>query len=238
MTTQGFGLTTWDEQTQKPQQSRQNDTKRLDFVKLEKGNNILRIITAPAKYWFAKYDDGKSPYGRRVRCAFPAVPRNECPTVMAGAKPKKRYYAGVIQRNASGDDEVKIFDMSVVVYEKLQSFNSDPEYGTPDLFDINVRYNPESSTPTDFYSVIPRSKKPLSEADLALINSVGIDFINEQLTHLSTPHSVERVEQSLIKLGWDGTVKVQSISKTETKSEEKDELDTEADYSFENPVAV
>ena len=100
-TTNGFGLTNWDEQNQTSKPQAQDDSTKIDFVRLKEGNNSIRIITAPAKYWFVKFDDGKSQYGRRVNCAYPAVDKNECPTVKAGYKPKKRYLTGVILRDIS-----------------------------------------------------------------------------------------------------------------------------------------
>ena len=233
--TTGFGFTTWDEQNQTSKPQARDDGKRIDFLRLTEGNNTLRIITPPARYWHIKFDDGKAKFGRRVNCSFPSVPKDECPTVKAGYKPKKRYLTGVIQRNASGEDEVKIFDMSVLVYEQLQSFRDDPEYGSPDQFDINVRFNPKASSPGGFYSVIPRGKKPLSEADLELIDSVGKDTLNDNLTRLCTPPSVARVDGLLRKLGWDGTSKVETMSSNDESSLEET---TEKDYSFDKPAAV
>lgn len=238
-TTNGFGLTTWDEQNQtsKPQAPQADNSQKIEFVRLKEGNNSLRIITAPAKYWFVKFEDGKSQYGRRVNCAYPAVPRDECPTVKAGYKPKKRYLTGVIVRNAEGEDEVKLFDMSVLVYEQLQAFKDDPEYGTPDQFDINVRFNPKAASPGGFYTVIPRGKKPLSEEDQALINDVGTDVIGENLTRLCTPPSVERVEGFLKKLGWDGSSKVESASAGGSSDGNLQEA-TPANYTFDKPAAT
>lgn len=240
--TTGFGLTTWDEQNQTSKPQSDSDVKKIDFVRLKEGNNTLRIITPPAKYWFVKFDDGKSQFGRRVNCSYPSVPKEECPTVKAGYKPKKRYLTGVIVRNADGDDEVKLFDMSVMVYEQLQSFKDDPEYGTPDQFDINVRFNPKASSPGGFYSVIPRGRKPLSEVDQDLIKEVGMDVISDNLERLCTPPSVERVEGLLKKLGWDGTSKVQSAASSNSDSNDSNDSDDSEEetaapnYSFDKPA--
>ena len=234
MTETNFGLTSWDEQVQtsKPQ-PKQDDRVKLPFIRLKDGNNVLRIITAPAKYWQIKFQDGKSQFGTRVNCAFPAVDRNECPTVQAGYKPKKRYLAGVIDRSEEGG-AIKIYDMSVLVYEQLQAFKADPEVGVPSGYDINIRYNRGASSPAGFYSVVPRPPKALSEEDQELINSVGSDVIEENLVRLCTPPSVESVTGFLKKLGWDGESKVTAAAPAKAQLEET----SDDDYSFDKPVAA
>ncbi len=233
MTNTSFGLTSWDEQVQtsKPQAKQDNGVK-LDFLRLSEGNNVVRIITAPAKYWQIKFLDGKSQYGKRVNCSFPAVDRNECPTVQAGYKPKKRYLAGVIDRSEEGG-AIKLYDMSVLVYEQLQAFKEDSEYGMPNLYDINIKYNPKASSPGSFYNVVPRPPKPLSAADQELIKSVGLDVVEENLTRLCTPPSVERCRSFLEKLGWDGVSKVQVAAAPDSQLEEA----SDDDYSFDKPAA-
>jgi len=230
--TTNFGLTSWDEQVQTSRPER-DDALRLPFLRLSDGNNVVRIITAPAKYWQVKFLDGKSQYGKRVNCAFPAVDKSECPTVQAGYKPKKRYLAGVIDRSEEGG-AIKLFDMSVLVYEQLQAFKEDPEYGLPNLYDINIRYNPRAASPGGFYNVVPRPPKPLTEADQELITSVTPEVIDENLIRLCTPPTVERCRSFLERLGWDGTSKVEEAApiKTELKATTND------DYSFDKPAAT
>src|SRR5690606_29932527 len=122
-----FGFTTWDENNVTRPQSQLDNVERIPFLRLAKGNNIVRIITAPAVYWQVRFDDGKTPYGVRVNCSEKALDnatKDECPTVRAGYKPKKRYIVGVIDRD---DNQVKLFDMSVLVYEQLQKLKNDAE---------------------------------------------------------------------------------------------------------------
>jgi len=228
----GFGLTSWDEvnQTTKPQQK--DDSVKIPFLRLSEGNNIVRVITAPAKYWQIKFLDGKSKFGKRVNCAFPGVSRDECPTVQAGYKPKKRYLVGVIDRSEDGG-AIKLFDMSVLVYEQLQTLKEDSEYGVPSSYDINIRYNPKAQSPGGFYNVVPRTPKPLSEDDQNLINSVTREVIEENLIRLSTPPSVESCKAFLQKLGWDGVSKVVSLNQSADELQEA----SENDYSFDKTAA-
>ena len=230
--TNNFGLTTWDEENQTTKPQPKADIPKLDFVRLQEGNNTLRIITAPAKYWFINYDDG-SRYGRRVNCSTEALndaTKGNCPTVQAGYKPKKRYFAGVIYRDKEEGDKIGILDMSVMIYEALQNLKEDEEYGMPDSFDINIKKNPEASSPSGYYTVIPRPPKPLSEEDRELISSVGESVITDNLIRLTTPPPVDRVKTYLEKLGWDGSSKAAASSKATV--EETHQETTDADYSF------
>lgn len=235
MATKTFGLTNWDKKHGKPQQQKADDSIKLPFLRLSEGNNILRIVTAPASYWHIRFKDTKSQFGTRVNCSEKVLDdatRNECPTVQAGYKPKERYLVGVIDRSEEGG-AIKIFDMSILVYESLQGFKEDPEFGSPDSFDINVRFDPKASSPQGFYNVIARPPKPLSEEDQALIDSVSMDVIEENLIRLCTPPSVERVKGFLEKLGWDGS------SSVETAQPKADLAETsEKDYSFDKPAAT
>lgn len=232
--TSGFGLTTWDEKNQTSKPEPRNDAQKLQFVRLKEGNNVVRIVTAPAKYWHVKFLDANSKYGTRVNCAYPGVDRSECPTVKAGYKPKKRYLAGVLHRSDEGT-EVKLLDMSVLVYEQLQNFGEDEAVGSPDSYDINIRFNPKASSPQGFYTVIPRGKSALSDEDQSLIESTTSEVINENLTRLCTPPAPERVEAFLKKLGWNGKNK-NDEGKEEVKTEESDSeftASSDDDYSFD-----
>jgi hypothetical protein len=236
MATKSYGLTNWDKKHNKPQKKQDDDRVKIPFLRLNEGNNIIRIITAPAAYWNVRFKDNKSQFGTRVNCSdriLDDATKHECPTVQAGYKPKERYLVGVIDRS---EGAVKLFDMSVLVYESLQGFKEDPEFGAPDAFDINVRFDPKASSPQGFYNVIARPPKPLTEVDINLIKSVSMDVIEENLVRLCTPPSVERVRAFLEKLGWDGKSTVETIKSNKSSGKELEEV-TEQDYSFEQARA-
>lgn len=227
-----FGLSTWDEKTSTGRP--QNDLPRLDFLRLKEGNNVLRIVTPPYKYHMIRY---KSPgnekdFGKRVNCAYPKY--DNCPTIEAGYKSKIRYLVGVIERNGQDGPALKVLDMSILVYEQLQNFKDDPEVGSPDSYDINIRFNPKASSPQGFYSVIPRPKAPLSAADVELIEAFGTDKLEEVMTRYSTPPAPDAVRKRLESLGWTGK------KEAETKSNGQGDLETvnDDDYKFPQPTAA
>lgn len=231
-----YGLTNWDNHHGKPQKKETSDIVKLPFVRLKSGNNLLRIITAPSVYWYVKFKDGKRPYGTRVTCSAAALDdstKSQCPTFQAGYKPKPRYYVGVIDRT---DGTAKVLDMPISVYTKLKTFKEDADYGTPDNYDINVRFDPDSGSAQDMYSVIPKPPKPLTAEDQAAIAVVGIQVIEENIARLSAPHSVERVKFYLDKLGWDGKTVVETLDTTNSTKVELAEA-TEDDYSFDKKTA-
>lgn len=224
MSTQNYGLSDWD-QKQGRAASQISDEERVPFLRLKDGNNILRIITLPYRYNMVRFkaSPDEKGYGHRINCSWPL---EDCPAVKAvGGKAKERYFVGVIDRS---DNQVKIFDMSVLVYQQLQGIKDDIEYGSPDKFDINVRMN-SKSPPAGFYTVLPRGKAPLSEADVALRNE-KIESLEAQLTRLSTPPKAETVKKRLEEFGYTGGV-VDASNESEALPAADDE-----DYSFGGQV--
>lgn len=189
-----FGFVGWDRKSN----GFKDQSERIPFIRLEDGNNILRIVTDVALYNFVRYKgkDDKG-YGRRINTAYPL--HDNCPAYKyAHGKVKERYMVGVIDRR---DSEVKVFDMSVLVYEQLQNFQGDPEVGSPDEYDINIRFNSKSTTPAGFYSVIPRPKSSLNEHDVELLAEKR-DALIATIERLVTPPSPEAVAKRLEALGW------------------------------------
>lgn len=229
-----FGFTNWEQKFSAPKKEVKEDVVKIPFLRLKEGNNILRIITMPATYWQIKFLDGKSKFGTRVNCSDKVLNKetaHECPTVQAGYKPKPRYIVGVLDRSDK-ENPVKLYDMSVAVYNELHIFNEDSAYGDPQGYDINVKFDPDSGSPQTFYKVLPRPASPLSEADVEAISAIGVDIINENISRLTAPYNVERVAGLLKKLGWDGTVK-EPVKAPGAKSKPELAETAEEDYSFD-----
>ena len=233
MTTHSYGLSTWDEtvsNTGNTNRSSSNDQERIPFVRLQEGNNILRIITAPYKYNMVRFkaSEDERGFGKRVNCSWPV---EECPTAKAGFKPKSRWLVGVIDRS---DNAVKVFDMSVLVYQQLQGIKEDIEYGNPDQFDINIRMNSKAG-PTGYYTVLPRGKSALSEADVAL-KEASAESLESTLVRLSTPPKAETVLKRMEELGYTGGVVAGSGGNGST-AEDLPAADDES-YSFDQRPAA
>jgi hypothetical protein len=239
------GLTSWNEKNQTGPREPREDLPRIPFLRLKDGNNVVRCITDPYAYFHIKYKGPKSrgKFGDRVNTAWPT--HKDCPAylnreALTGSKgnPKKRYFVPVIDR---GDQSIKIFDMSLLVYEQIDGILEDIKDATgeqhkPTEFDINIRYNSNSPTPSGYYNVMARPVTPLSEADVELINTIdgGMETISKILDRQSASPTPERVQKRLEALGWDPSAA--SDSDSEEEAEEKGDLKEpeEEDYSFDD----
>lgn len=255
----GYGLSSWDKEPNVPKRQQREDLPQLPFLRLKEGNNIIRIVTAPYVYNMIRFKGpgDKRPYGTRVNSAYPKYDSvkhpgtEDCPTKPfwtynreAGEpRPKERFLCGVIDRNQKDKDgnpapDVKIYDLSQLVFEQLHNFKDDPEYGPATTYDINIRFNPKATSPQGFYTVIPRPKAELSEADLNLIEEVGEDLHKVLLRH-ATPPPPEVVRKRMMDLGWDGKppVKEEKEDKSNGSSEEPLATAQDDDYDFPHPAA-
>jgi hypothetical protein len=240
------GLTSWNEKNQTGPREPREELPRIPFLRLSDGNNVVRCITDPYAYFHIKYKgpNSRGKFGDRVNTAWPTF--EDCPAylnreALTGSKgnPKKRYFVPVIDRS---DQSVKIFDMSLLVYEQLEGIVEDIKDATkeehnPTQFDVNVRYNSNSPTPSGYYNVMARPVTSLSEADVELINKIdgGMETIEKVLDRQSASPTPERVQRRLEKLGWDPNTVAESESKDkdeETKSGDLNEPEEE-DYSFD-----
>ena len=251
------GLTSWNEKNQTGPREQREELPKLDFLRLKNGNNVVRILTDPYVYYHIRYKGPKSrgSFGDRVNTAWPTHADDDgnslCPAYLnrealtnSKANPKKRYFVAVIDR---GDNVVKIFDMSVLVYEQLQGILADVKEATgedhaPSGFDINIRYNNKASSPSGFYHVMGRPPASLSEADVELIKAVGNDNVSGQeaitkiLDRQSASPRPESVQRRLENLGWTEGAEAQGESEGKGNGSGNLEEADDDDYSFEKPA--
>ena len=232
MTNSKFGLSTWDDEGNKftKRNDKQFDGPKIPFLKLKEGNNVLRLITAPYKYFSIdfKLDPEQKNYGTRVKCSDPI---EDCLTKQTGYKQKAKYYVGVIDRS---DSSIKILDMGSSIFDGIKSLKEDIEWGDPvdakTAYDITIRKN-SKNPPASFYTCIPRGKAPLSEADLKLKSDVE-EALVASLERLSAPLSVEKVKALLDAAGYTGgRVAPLPVSKKNTGDAKLAES-TDDDYNF------
>lgn len=241
----GYGLTTWDEEVNKFENRGEGNSNlpKIPFLRLKDGINLVRIITEPYKYNQIRYKAPKEKgFGRRVSTAWPLYP--DCPAKLAGFKPKERFLVGVIDR---AEEDIKIFDMSVLVYGQLhgiiKSMNTLDKTGkkhSAKEFDLNINFDSKAAVATSFYQVMKMDSSPLSEADLALINKLG-DSLHEVLLRHSTPPTPDQVRKRMEALGWTGeSAPKKEYKEKDAKVESSGELKEaeETDYTFERPAAA
>lgn len=193
MVKQSYGSTTWDEETGgKRGGAGAGGGKRDQFMRLENGPNVLRVVTKPHRYLSHKYKvEGDQGYGEKIPCSMPL--HGSCPVCDLKDKPKKRWFVGVIDRKHS---QYKILDISVLVYDALKALNRDEDYGDPMNYDIDIKFNKDSTTPSGFYNVVPKPPKPLTESDIALKATAS----EEELDKKCTPPTPEWVLAKLNKI--------------------------------------
>lgn len=238
----GFGITTWDEPSQVARQN-SGDLKRFDFMRLKDGNNIVRIITHPYKYNMVRVKNPEDKgFGKRVNCSWPLFEEGldgkpdrskpVDPAVKAGFAPKKRYLVGVIDRN---DNEVKVLDMSVIVYDQLHAIKDDVEYGDPQGFDINIRMNSKAS-PLQYYTVLPRQITPLSTADVELKESTE-EELNTYLRVRTMPLKPETVLQRMEEAGFRSNSNPEVNTSEQPSNGLADTKDEDYDFEKNQPSA-
>lgn len=178
-----YGLKDWDDVDVK--QVNQNQKRRDIYMGLQSGSNVLRVLTKPHEYLvhFYKSKETDPGFGERV---MSSIYHGHDPLVDKGIKPKRRWLVGVLDRRTSS---YKILDMSVSVFKAIQELVRDEDWGEPSQYDIDIKVDKQGGA-TGYYTVIPKSKKPLSAADLDIKEQVDL----EDLKRRCTPPTSEQVE--------------------------------------------
>lgn len=187
-----FGEVSWNDEVQVGNGDRKN-VKDL-FMKLEKGSNIVRIITTPHLYMQHRWKPEGDPasYGYRVMCS--AV-HGSCPICSMGgddSKAKRRWLLGVIDRKTNS---YKILDVSVMVFKAVQGLVKDEDWGNPDKYDIDIKVD-QTAGPAGYYTVNPKPHKPLTATDLSLKDNADL----EELKRRVSPPTPDKVQERLDKL--------------------------------------
>lgn len=183
MIVQKYGLSNWDEEikTGRPSNSSQ---KRDEFMRLQDGSNVVRIVTAPHQYYAHKFKEENDPgFGDKIMCSTPA--HKACPVCDRKDRPKRRWLVGVIDRKTQ---TYKILDISYTVYQAIQNYTKEDEYGSPSNYDIDIKVNRQGGA-TGYYGVVAKIPKPLSADDVKLIETID----KESLTRRCLPPTPEQV---------------------------------------------
>jgi len=158
-----------------------------NYMKLEQGNNVVRIITQPYVFtvcWI------KDPQGvpRKVRSA--CLPT--CPLVKRGDKLQKRWYVGAINRRSG---KAEILEISSQIVSALKDLASDPDWGNPKGYDVDIRRGAPGSQP--LYRVIAKPAKPLTDDDKTL----AARFVEEtDFVKMTKPPTPEEVVDRLVAI--------------------------------------
>lgn len=158
-----------------------------NYMKLEQGNNVVRVVTQPYVFtvcWI------KDPQGvpRKVRSALVAG----CPLVKRGEKLQKRWYVGVINRRTG---KAEILEISSQIISSLKDLASDPDWGNPKGYDVDIRRGAPGSQP--LYRVIAKPAKPLTDDEKVLAER----FVKEtDFLKMTKPPTPEEVAERLVAI--------------------------------------
>jgi hypothetical protein len=171
-----YGLTDWSQVELKGNNNGGQNNKDL-YLRLQNGNNVVRVVTKPHEYLVHRYKahEDDPGYGDRI---MSSIHHGSDPLIEMGQKPKRRWLVGVIDRVSQS---YKILDMSVSVFKGLQELVRDEDWGDPTQFDVDIKVDKQGG-PTGYYTIIPKSKKPLSAADLDIKSQIDLEDLKRRCT--------------------------------------------------------
>ena len=150
-----------------------------DFMKLEEGNNVVRIFTKPYQFYTVWTTDATGKQ-RKIRSAV-----ENCPLVQRGEKPSARWYVGVINRKNA---KPSILEIGPQIYKQVLGLRKKEAWGDPRKYDIDIERQPKGSQP--LYIVSPLPEKPLSADERGAIKEFlsRVDLV--KMTEAPTPDEV------------------------------------------------
>lgn len=132
-----------------------------DYLRLDEGENIVRIFTSPYKFYQHWLNDPVTGKKRRVRCAV-----ENCPLCQRGEKTQMRFLIGVLSRK---DNKPKILEIGSQIFNQIITLKKSKNWGDPKSYDMNVVRNAEGSQP--LYSVVPDAKTPFTDEEKQIVKA-------------------------------------------------------------------
>ncbi len=184
---QKYGEVSWGDVPSENTPVRDN---RDSFLRLEKGSNVVRVITSPYVYTVHRYKkEGDPGFGQRVMCSAAG---GSCALCALGDKPKRRWLLGVIDRKTKS---YKILDISVAVFKAIHQLTRDEEWGEPIKYDLDIKVDPNGGA-SAYYQVMPKIPKPLSADDIQIKDMLDL----EELKRRCLPPTPDKVQERLDKI--------------------------------------
>lgn len=207
-----FGATSWDIDTNNGFKPREN-TKDL-YMRLEQGPNVVRVLTKPHEYLCHQWkvnplDPG---YGSRVNSS--KFYGSDILEEKFSSKAKRRWLLYVIDRKTAS---VKLLDISKSVFDGVRELTRDEDWGDPTQYDIDIKVDKQSTSPGGYYKVVPKSKKPMSPADLELKQNVDLDLLRLKCTPPTVEQMNTRVAALIAKSPNGLPKKADEVKNVETK---------------------
>lgn len=182
-----FGETSWNVDTSSGG-FKKDPNKKDQFLRLDQGSNVVRVLCKPHEYLSHRFKPhAKDPgFGDSVRSSkFYGSDILEEPPY--NLKAKKRWYVYVIDRKTQA---LKLLDISKSVLDGIKELFKDDDWGDPTQYDIDIKVNKQVQGAVGYYTIIPKSKKPLSPADLELKSQIDL----EDLKRRCQPATIEQMK--------------------------------------------
>ncbi len=189
--TDNFGLVGWDE-VEFNNRGGVDNRKRDEFIRLQSGSNVVRLVTKPYQYIIHKWkEEGDKGYGDKIKCS---MFHGSCPLCEKGDRPKQRWYVGLIDRKTQS---YKILDMSPAIFQAVQKLNRNENWGDPGTYDIDITVDKNAGA-TGYYTVMPCGKSPLSDRDVEIKQGVDHDSLKRRCKP-PTAEDVVRIMEAIRK---------------------------------------
>ncbi|MCZ2224499.1 MAG: hypothetical protein LC122_12820 [Chitinophagales bacterium] len=188
--TYSFGEVSWDSELEVGKKTA--NTKDL-YLKLEPGDNEVRIITPAYQYVMHRYkanEDDKG-YGVRINCSATKENGGDCPLCKQGDKVKVRWLVGVINRKTG---KYQILDLAYQAMMQIKKLRDNARWGDPTKYDVNISVDP--GNPSAYYTVQPLGKEPLSAEDNLIKDKADLDYLRSKASPLTPEQVKEKMENA------------------------------------------
>lgn len=184
------------------------DEPKTIFMRMEEGQNVIRVVSTPWKYWIHWTQDAAG-NRKKVKCAgdvgCPVCEKVEKEMVdlkaaSSNAKHKEarkpRYLFAIIDRK---DGQPKLLDAGPQIVEGIRKMADKPQLGKPSGYDVDITVNPQSTNQYYTVSSIPNgpdgaTKYPLTDDEKQQIR----EFMeNVDVKSLITPDTAEHIRTVL-----------------------------------------
>lgn len=186
-----FGAVDWADESFSSEKKTTNN--KDTWLRLENGNNVIRLVTAPHQYSVHKgiKAEGDKGFGQKVSCS---LIHGSCALCSLDNKPGLRWLLGVIDRKTSS---YRILDVSYQVFSQIKKLAKETEvWGDPTKYDLNIIVDTNGG-PTGYYSVQPRPHKPLSAEDQNLRDNADLEELKRKVTPLTPEQAQKRLDKVL-----------------------------------------
>lgn len=155
-----------------------------DFMQLDEGSNIVRLISSPHQFYIHWTKDATGAT-RKIRCAL-----DGCPVCKQGVdRAQTRWFVAVINRKTK---KPAILEIGLQVYKGILGLAKKEKWGEPRKYDLDIERQPKGSQP--LYIVSPEPKEPLTDAEKEMVK----DFLaNTDLVKMTAASTIDEVNEKL-----------------------------------------